>query len=197
MITAIVGLVGVIVGSVLTALLNFYLQKAAELRRWKREDERQQQLWEREDHTRFQADRLHLYRDFRVEAQRARNLERFTEAEMERMAAEIELISGPANVVHPAMDLLYDTKDLWASLTQGGNEDETLGKWEKNMHRFDQPTQDELGIPKMPYHPTKELQELPETAAKQSAREFPVPNSEGETPAPEERAPWWRKVFRG
>jgi len=96
MITAIVGLVGVIVGSVLTALLNFYLQKAAELRRWKREDERQQQLWEREDHTRFQADRLHLYRDFRVEVQRARNLERFTEAEMERMAAEIELISGPA-----------------------------------------------------------------------------------------------------
>ena len=89
MITAIVGLVGVIVGSVLTALLNFYLQKAAELRRWKREDVRQQQLWEREDYTRFQADRLHLYRDYLVEAQRVRNLEGFNEEKMERMAVEI------------------------------------------------------------------------------------------------------------
>jgi len=187
MTTAIVGLVGVIIGSVLTALLNFYLQRAAELRRWKREDERQQQLWEREDHTRFQADRLHLYRDFMVEAQRVRNLEGFNEMEMERMAVEIELVSSSANVVHPAMALLYDTKDLWAYLHNGvGSEAETVGKWERNLYRFNQAAQDELGIPQKPYRPPKELQE-----------ELPVSKPEENSVPPERPTPWWRKVFGG
>jgi hypothetical protein len=98
--TAIANLVGVIIGSVLTALLNLYLQREADKRRWKREDELQQQQWKREDQTRFQADRMRIYRDFLVEARRARNLEpTFDEERMQRMVGEIELISGSSNVV--------------------------------------------------------------------------------------------------
>jgi len=63
MTTAIVGLVGVIVGSVLTALLNFYLQRAADRRRWEREDELQKHRWEREDRDGLRAERIGLYRD--------------------------------------------------------------------------------------------------------------------------------------
>ncbi len=94
MTTAIVGIVGVIIGSVLTALLNFYLQRAADNRRWQREDEQQQQMWNREDRTRFHADRLRLYRDFLVEARRVYDLDASTEDRMDQLATEISLISS-------------------------------------------------------------------------------------------------------
>jgi hypothetical protein len=105
MTTAIVGLVGVIIGSVLTALLNFYLQREADNRRWKREDEKQRQVWHREDRTRFHAERLRLYRDFLVEARRVYELERLAEERMDQMAMEISLISS-AKVSNLAYTLL-------------------------------------------------------------------------------------------
>ncbi len=50
---AVVALLGVVVGALLTAFLNFFLQRAADGRRWKREEAAQRERWEREDRVRF------------------------------------------------------------------------------------------------------------------------------------------------
>ena len=47
--TAVIGLGGVMVGAVLTTVLNFFLQRAADNRRWKREAKAQRERWEHED----------------------------------------------------------------------------------------------------------------------------------------------------
>lgn len=43
------GIIGVVAGVLLTGLINFVLQRAADKRRWKYEDEAQQKRWEHED----------------------------------------------------------------------------------------------------------------------------------------------------
>jgi len=60
---AVFGFIGVVIGSVLTALLNFFLQRAADNRRWAREDAVRSGQWEREYRTRHHHERLSAYRD--------------------------------------------------------------------------------------------------------------------------------------
>ena len=60
MTTAVVGIVGTILGVVVGSLLNFFLSALQEKRRWKREDQ-----------SKFVLERLALYRDFLHEMERA------------------------------------------------------------------------------------------------------------------------------
>lgn len=85
MTTAIIGLIGVLVGSLSTAFVNHYLQKQAEERRWKREDR-----------VRLREDRLTLYRDYYREIEKAKDLGlgSFNEDKLRLMIAEIELIGS-------------------------------------------------------------------------------------------------------
>jgi hypothetical protein len=183
--TAIVGLVGVIVGAVLTTVLNFYLQRAADIRRWQREEQRQQQLWEREDRTRFQEERLRVYRDFIVAAKRARDLKEFNEDNMSNMVGEIELISGTSNVVWPAVNLRYLSEDVWLAghrRTPPQEEDLVIDKWEREYAKFNRAAQAELGIPRIPY-------QLTEKADGAEPESTPEASEEGA------HRPWWRRVF--
>ncbi len=115
--TALVGLGGVVLGVVLTSLLNFFLQKAADDRRWKREDEAQRERWRHEDEVqrerwrhedriRYQVERLSVYRDFSLGARRTMNSggEEFDADRMDPLFHEIELI-GSDEVVSAADDV--------------------------------------------------------------------------------------------
>lgn len=61
--TAVFTLIGVVIGSVLTGLVNFILQREADNRRWAHEDAVRSGQWEREDRTRHHQERLSAYRN--------------------------------------------------------------------------------------------------------------------------------------
>jgi hypothetical protein len=62
LLAAAVGLVGATVGAVLTDLISHRNLKAADLRRWRQEEEVQKRRWEREDRLRYHEDRLAAYK---------------------------------------------------------------------------------------------------------------------------------------
>ena len=152
MTTAIFGKVGVIVGSVLTALLNFYLQKAADQRRWEREDELQRQHWEREDRAGLRTERIGLYRGYIAQVHQARDALGFDEEEMRRMMYEIELL-GSDEVAGQAVELFFSTVDVW----QEGNVpppkskiDQAMTDLERSLLGFNRAVRAEIGIPEPP-----------------------------------------------
>lgn len=100
------GIIGVVVGSLLTGLINFFLQRAADERRWKHEDEAQRERWRHEDRIRYQVERLSVYRDFSLGARRAMNSggEEFDADHIDPLFHEIELI-GSDEVVSAADDV--------------------------------------------------------------------------------------------
>ena len=155
MTTAIVGLVGVIVGSALTALLNFYLQRAADRRRWEREDELQRQHWEREDRTGLRAERIGLYRDYVAQVLLARSFSGFDDAAMRRMMYEIQLL-GSAEAATWAVRLYYDAVDVDYEATVPGPEselDQAMESLESTLSNFEQAVRAEFGIPEPPPKP--------------------------------------------
>ncbi len=60
---ALIALLGVAVGALLTGGMNFLLQLIQDKRKSKQEKEKQNSLWAREDRTRHHDDRLKVYRD--------------------------------------------------------------------------------------------------------------------------------------
>lgn len=149
MTAAIFGLVGVVVGSVLTALLNYWLQRRADERRW-----------DREDQLRFHAERLRLYRDFSVEAAKAYgefDLEKFT-----TQLHEIDLIGAP-KVAKAARSLwIYASGvGLEYEMKEAGEEfSQDLGRIEMNFTTtnlaFTEAAREELGLP-----PSTDRREFP------------------------------------
>ena len=155
MTTAIVGLVGVIVGSVLTALLNFYLQRAADQRRWKREDELQRQHWEREDRAALRAERISLYRDYLAKVYRVVNMIEFDENELRLMMYQIELL-GSSEVSRHGVPLFFEASEVWHESDKPPPEskiDEALNNIHDTLYDFNKAVRAELGIPDPPPSP--------------------------------------------
>lgn len=155
MTAAIFGLIGVVVGSTITALLNYWLQKSADERRWQRESKVQQEQWEREDKLRFQPERFQLYRDFMLEAERTYALERFDSEKLRTMIAEIELLEymtlDEAAVSVEAIHVLVVAEELWAAHRRGWHDrDEeevnaARGELERALRNFKRDARKELG----------------------------------------------------
>ena len=61
--TVVAALIGGVVGSLLTSIANFFLQRAQDNRKFKHEQKSQQKRWDREDRTRHDEHRLKAYRD--------------------------------------------------------------------------------------------------------------------------------------
>lgn len=61
---AVAGLIGVAVGSLLSLIGNFLLQRVADQRRFAHEERLQRERWEREDEVRYQAERIAAYARF-------------------------------------------------------------------------------------------------------------------------------------
>jgi len=155
MTTAIVGLVGVIVGSALTALLNFYLQRAADRRRWEREDALQRQHWEREDQAGLRAERISLYRDYVAQVHRVMDTLEFNPDEMRLMMYQIELL-GSAEVVKWGVPLFFDALDVDGESRirpPKSKIDEATDTLNRHLHKFNQAVRAELGIPEPPPSP--------------------------------------------
>jgi hypothetical protein len=155
MTTALVGLVGVIVGSALTALLNFYLQRAADQRRWSREDELQQQHWQREAKAALRAERISLYRDYIAHVHRAMNTLDFNDEEMRLMMYQIELL-GSDDVAKRGVDLYFAAQDVWTETHTKPPEtkiDEAMQAIDTHLYNFNKAVRAELGIPEPPPSP--------------------------------------------
>lgn len=152
--TAVIGLAGVVVGAVLTSLLNFFLQRAADERRWKREDEIQRERWRHEDRIRYQVERLNTYRDFSARARRAMNSggEDFDADLMAPLLHEIELISS--DEVASAADDVFMHGNLYKLAAARFRENREVGissedaalMLETSHHRFVAAAKAELGI---------------------------------------------------
>ena len=69
------GLIGVVVGSLLTLIGNFLLQRVADRRRFAHEERLQRERWEREDEVRYQAERIAAYARFMRTTQEGFSLE--------------------------------------------------------------------------------------------------------------------------
>lgn len=59
-----IGVVGIVIGALLTATLNFLQQRAADNRRFTYEERMQNRRWEREDQRLFHAERIQAYKEF-------------------------------------------------------------------------------------------------------------------------------------
>jgi hypothetical protein len=68
---ATIGFVGVVVGALLTGVLNYFLQRAADKRRWEHEQSVQQQRWDREDEIREQQEQSTLVQQYLFQFQDA------------------------------------------------------------------------------------------------------------------------------
>lgn len=152
---AVIALLGVVVGALLTALLNFFLQRAADGRRWEREDAAQRERWEREDRVRFQAERLGVYRDFLMEARRTLDTggEAFDEDRMAPLLREIELI-GSDEVAVTATDVFMHASQAHHAdrrfrqrRESGEKAEEAMLRFEESHRWFLRASRAELGIP--------------------------------------------------
>ncbi len=80
-----VAIIGVVTGAMVTGAVNFLIQRAADFRRWQREDQ-----------IRFHVDKPHLYRDFLDKVRFARDI-RFCDSwmadDMSSLVSEMNLIS--------------------------------------------------------------------------------------------------------
>ncbi len=155
---AVIALVGVVVGALLTALLNFFLQRTADERRWRREDEAQRLRWEHEDRIRFQAERLRLYRDFLVGAQRGLETggEAFDADRMAPLLQEIELV-GSAEVAETAADVVihgsqahHADRRFRENRRPGSEAEEAMLRFEESHRQFVAAAKAELGISEGP-----------------------------------------------
>ena len=153
--SAVIALLGVVVGALLTALLNFLLQRVADGRRWEREDVAQRERWEREDRVRFQAERLGVYRDFLMEARRALDTggEAFDEDRMAPLLREIELI-GSDEVAVAATDVFmhasqahHADRRFRQNRESGDKAEEAMLRLEESHRWFLGASRAELGIP--------------------------------------------------
>ena len=140
MTAAIIGLIGVVVGSLSSTFVSHYLQKRADERRWRREDVVQ-----------LREERLKLYRDYNLEIRRVRELQSFNEAKLREMMSEIELI-GSDEVTTYAVPLFFEALDFWLAADtkpgdpNGRNPDVALMKMEKTSFKYMRAVQRELGI---------------------------------------------------
>ena len=148
------GIIGVLAGVLLTGIVNFFLQRAADHRRWKQEDESQRERWRHEDRIRYQVERLSVYRDFSLGARRAMNSggEEFDADRMDPLFHEIELI-GSEEVVSAADDVLmhgHQYKHAAARFREnrevGITSEEAALAIEESYGRFISAAKDELGI---------------------------------------------------
>lgn len=149
---------GLVVGTaavVASAYVTYRLFRTREEERWKREDEAQWLRWEREDRIRFQAERLGLYRDFLVGAQRALETggEAFDANRMAPLLQEIELV-GSAEVAETAADVVkhgsraqHAGRRFQENRGLGGDAEEAMLRFEESHRRFVDAARAELGIP--------------------------------------------------
>ncbi len=113
MTTAIFGLVGVVIGGVLSALLNYLLQSAQDRRRW-----------EREDQLKFEPERLALYRNFLNGVESPRSWDESERERLSRILSEMELLSSKA-VHERAWEVLRFAEKLHS------------GAWRDDEERYD------------------------------------------------------------
>jgi hypothetical protein len=165
MTTALVGLGGVIVGSVLTALLNFYLQRAADRRRWEREDELRRRHWEREDRLGLRAERISLYRDYVEQVDNAMDGLGFSAGEMRLMMYQIDLL-GSEEVSSLGRSLYFKAMAFGRELDKPSELesklDEALEALESSLYEFNKAVRAELGIPDPPPHPPTPIEDKDE-----------------------------------
>lgn len=103
MTAAIFGIIGVVVGSVLTAVLNYFLQKSLDNRRW-----------EREDRQNFQQERVRVYRELLIEADRVEKLKTnlITEDDWSRILSEIDMFSSSLGVRLAAREMAFHATEV-------------------------------------------------------------------------------------
>jgi hypothetical protein len=155
MTTAIFGLVGVVVGAALTALLNYYLQRAADRRRWDREDALRREHWEREDRAALRAERVNLYRAYVEQAHRVLDVEGFDRDKMRLMMYQIELL-GSSDVTRWGVPIYFDAEDAWEEMNTPPSEGTGEADWhdlQHDLYKFNQAVRAELGIPEPPPKP--------------------------------------------
>jgi hypothetical protein len=70
MTTAIIGLIGVVLGAAISSALTYFLQKAADDRRWEREAEQRRLEWHRENEYRDYHERRQAYSEFMASTDR-------------------------------------------------------------------------------------------------------------------------------
>ena len=174
MTAAIFGLVGVVIGGVLSALLNYLLQRAQDRSRWKREDE-----------LKFEPERLALYRDFLNGIERAHSGQGLERERLSGTLSEMELLSSMA-VYERALAAFGFVEKLHSGSWQ--DEAEELADVEDHMqelkYRFNRAVRKELGVttdwkPTVLIHKGKPLG-VPEDV--EQLREL-------------EKRSWWRRWF--
>jgi hypothetical protein len=183
---AVFSIVGVVVGG----LLNFFLQKWQEERRWKREDE-----------SRFAPERLSLYRDFVNEMERVRSGERFERELLWRQIAEMEVLSSRA-AYSRAVESVQFAEENWAMLC--GEEEPPVARdsdgeevpfdredvremLETRTYRFIRTVRNELGV-------STDFRPLVITL-KGKPLGTPEDIQEIEDAKEQESRPWWRRMF--
>lgn len=139
MTAAIFGLIGVVIGAVLSAVLNHELQRRQDVRRWKREDQ-----------TRYQSERLSLYRDFLNEVERTNSGAGLEREKLYRMLSEIELLGTYA--IYKAAARLFQMAELWVETHQGTDEnsEETVEVGiQAHIYEFVVAVRRDLGVPEL------------------------------------------------
>jgi hypothetical protein len=195
MATAVVGIVGTILGVVVGSLLNFFLSAWQEKRRWKREDQ-----------SKFVQERLALYRDFLNEMEHVRLGERFERGLLERQMAVMEVLSSK-EVLNRAGAAFWFADRFWGVLCGDEEppthvEDEEEEEFveppataddirqhfaEEHLYRFIRPVREELGV-------TTEFKPL---VIRHKGEPLGTPEDVQEIKEREARAarPWWRRWF--
>lgn len=103
------GIIGVLAGVLLTGLINFFLQRAADRRRWQRDDEAQQKRWEHEDEAH------HRQWEREQEAQRERwRREDLVRHHSERFQLYSEFNQAASAIVEDAFADVLDTAPVYA-----------------------------------------------------------------------------------
>lgn len=180
MTSAIFGFVGVVIGVVLSALLNFFLQRAQDIRRWNREDKRK-----------FEPERLALYRDFLNLVEHTRPWDSAERERLSTILSEMELL-GSLAVFRRAHEVFKFTEELDAAWRdeKADHDPYDLGESEEHLkdliYRFNRSVRKELGVG-TDWRPTVLIVDGEPKGLPEDLEQI----QESEKPS------WWRRMFGG
>lgn len=169
-----------VIGAVLSALLNYVLQSAQDRRRW-----------EREDKLKFEPERLVLYRDFLNGMERTRPWDRSERERLSGILSEMELLSSRAvfERAHEAFTFAKELQSAWSD-EEGNHDPYDLAEAEEHLqdliYRFNRAVRKELGV----------VTDWKPTVIIHKGKPLGVPEDVEQLRESEDR-PWWRRWLRG
>lgn len=175
---AIFGIVGVVIGTVLSATLNFLLQRTQDRRRWEREDE-----------LKFEPERLALYRDFLNGMERSRPWDKSERERLSGILSEMELLSSRVvyERAYEAFEFSKRLQSAWSD-EKGDYDPYDLAEAEDHLqelsYRFNRAVRKELGV----------VTDWKPTVITHKGNKLGVPEDLEQLRASEVRS-WWQGMF--